>query len=60
MPKWSKWIGSLLGLAVVLALVVVSHVVQYTLVTGLGLVFFAREHLRPRDLQPALAEQASS
>jgi uncharacterized protein (TIRG00374 family) len=43
-----------------LALVVVSHVVQYTLVTGLGLVFFAREHLRPRDLQPALAEQASS
>jgi uncharacterized protein (TIRG00374 family) len=41
-----------------LALVVVSHVVQYALVTGLGLVFFAREHLRPRDLQPALAEQA--
>jgi uncharacterized protein (TIRG00374 family) len=43
-----------------LALVVVSHVVQYTLVTGLGLLFFAREHLKPRDLQPALAEQASS
>jgi glycosyltransferase 2 family protein len=43
-----------------LALIVVSHVVQYTLVTGLGLVFFAREHLRPSDLRPALAEQASS
>ena len=42
-----------------LALVVVSHVVQYTLVTALGLLFFAREHLRPNDLQPALAEQAS-
>ena len=43
-----------------LALVVVSHVVQYTVVTGLGLLFFAHEHLTPRDLQPALAEQASS
>jgi uncharacterized membrane protein YbhN (UPF0104 family) len=42
-----------------LALIVVSHVVQYTLVTGLGLVFFAREQLSPRDLRPALAEQAS-
>lgn len=42
-----------------LALIVVSHVVQYTLVTGLGLVFFAREHLSPRDLRPALAEQAA-
>jgi uncharacterized protein (TIRG00374 family) len=40
-----------------LALIVVSHVVQYTLVTGLGLVFFAREHLSPRDLR--LAEQAA-
>jgi uncharacterized protein (TIRG00374 family) len=39
-----------------LALVVVSHVVQYALVTGLGLVFFAREHLSPRDLAPAVAE----
>ena len=43
-----------------LALIVVSHVVQYALVTGLGLVFFAREQLSPRDLRPALAEQASS
>ena len=39
-----------------LALVVVSHVVQYALVTGLGLLFFAREHLSPRDLAPAVAE----
>ena len=39
-----------------LALVVVSHMVQYALVTGLGLVFFAREHLSPRDLAPAIAE----
>ena len=39
-----------------LALVVVSHVVQYALVTGLGLVFFAREHFSPRDLAPAIAE----
>ena len=43
-----------------LALILVSHVVQYTLVTGLGLVFFAREQLSPGDLRPALAEQASS
>jgi uncharacterized protein (TIRG00374 family) len=43
-----------------LALVVVSHAVQYALVTGLGLIFFAREQLSPRDLRPALAEQASS
>ena len=42
-----------------LALVVVSHAVQYLLVTGLGLWFFAREHLSPRDLQPVLAEQTS-
>jgi glycosyltransferase 2 family protein len=39
-----------------LALVVVSHMLQYALVTGLGLVFFAREHLSPRDLAPAIAE----
>jgi uncharacterized protein (TIRG00374 family) len=42
-----------------LALVVVSHAVQYVLVTGLGLLFFAREHLSPQDLRPALAEQTS-
>ena len=39
-----------------LALVVISHAVQYGLVTGLGLAFFAHEHLSPRDLAPALAE----
>jgi uncharacterized membrane protein YbhN (UPF0104 family) len=43
-----------------LALIVVSHVVQYSVVTSLGLVFFAREQLSPRDLRPALAEQLSS
>lgn len=42
-----------------LALVVVSHAVQYALITGLGLVFFAREQLSPRDLRPVLAEQPS-
>jgi len=42
-----------------LALVVVSHAVQYALITGLGLLFFAREQLSPRDLRPSLAEQAS-
>ncbi len=42
-----------------LALVVVSHAVQYVLVTGLGLVFFAHEQLSPRDLRPVLAEQPS-
>jgi glycosyltransferase 2 family protein len=42
-----------------LALVLVSHAVQYVLVTGLGLLFFAHEHLTPRDLRPALTEQAS-
>jgi uncharacterized protein (TIRG00374 family) len=42
-----------------LALIVVSHVVQYTLVTGLGLGFFAHEQISPRELRPALAEQAS-
>lgn len=44
------------NLQAALALVVVSHAVQYALVTGLGLVFFAHEHLSPRDLAPALAE----
>ncbi|HET6319273.1 MAG TPA: lysylphosphatidylglycerol synthase transmembrane domain-containing protein [Chloroflexota bacterium] len=43
-----------------LALVVVSHAVQYVLVTGLGLAFFAREHLFPRDLRPTLAEEAAA
>jgi uncharacterized membrane protein YbhN (UPF0104 family) len=43
-----------------LALVVVSHVVQYVLVTGLGLVYFAREQLSPRRLRPALAEEATA
>jgi glycosyltransferase 2 family protein len=42
-----------------LALVVVSHAIQYVVVTGLGLLFFAHEQLSPRDLRPALAEQAS-
>ena len=48
-----------------LALVVVSHIVQYTLITVLGLVFFAREHLWPQQVRqrsmpdPALAEPAS-
>jgi uncharacterized protein (TIRG00374 family) len=42
-----------------LALVVVSHVVQYALITGLGLFFFAHEHLSPTDLRPVLAEQTS-
>jgi glycosyltransferase 2 family protein len=42
-----------------LALVVVSHVVQYSLITALGLVFFAREHLWPRQISPAVAEPAS-
>jgi hypothetical protein len=27
------------------------------LVTGLGLVFFAREQLSPRDLRPSLVEE---
>jgi glycosyltransferase 2 family protein len=42
-----------------LALVVVSHAIQFVVVTGLGLLFFAHEQLSPRDLRPALAEQAS-
>jgi uncharacterized protein (TIRG00374 family) len=40
-----------------LALVVVSHAVQYTLVTSLGLLFFAREQLWPQNLQPALLKE---
>jgi len=43
-----------------LALVLVSHVVQYVLVTGLGLVFFAREQVFPRDVRPTLAEEATA
>jgi len=39
-----------------LALIVVSHAIQYVVVTGLGLIFFAREQLSPRDLRPVLAE----
>jgi hypothetical protein len=43
-----------------LALFVMSHAIQFAVVTGLGLLFFAREQLSPRDLRPALAaEQAS-
>jgi uncharacterized protein (TIRG00374 family) len=40
-----------------LAMIVVSHAVQYVLVTSLGLVFFAREHLWPQQLQPALMKE---
>ena len=43
-----------------LALIVVSHAVQYTLVTALGLVFFAREHLSPCDLRPDLAAESAT
>ncbi len=43
-----------------LALVVVSHAVQYALVTALGLVFFAREQLFPRDPRLVLAEEAAA
>jgi uncharacterized protein (TIRG00374 family) len=42
--------------ATALALVIVSHVVQYALVTGMGLVFFAREHLSPTALGRLQAE----
>jgi uncharacterized membrane protein YbhN (UPF0104 family) len=42
-----------------LTLVVLSHAIQYAVVTGLGLVFFAREQLSPRDLRPVLVEQGS-
>lgn len=43
-----------------LALVVVSHAVQYVLVTGLGLFFFAREQLFPRDMRTSMAEEATA
>jgi uncharacterized membrane protein YbhN (UPF0104 family) len=43
-----------------LAFVLLAHAVQDSLVTGLGLIFFAREQLSPRDLRPALAEQQAS
>jgi uncharacterized protein (TIRG00374 family) len=33
-----------------LALLLVAHAVQYALVTGLGLLFFAREHVSPSDI----------
>jgi uncharacterized membrane protein YbhN (UPF0104 family) len=33
-----------------LAMVIVAHAVQFALVTGLGVLFFAREHLSPRSL----------
>lgn len=34
-----------------LALVLISHAMQYALVTSTGLIFFAREHLSPTDLK---------
>jgi uncharacterized protein (TIRG00374 family) len=34
-----------------LVLVAVSHLVQYVVVTGLGLIFFAHEHLFPKDVR---------
>jgi uncharacterized protein (TIRG00374 family) len=43
-----------------LALVVVSHALQYLLITGLGLAFFAREHLFPRDVRPTVAEEVAA
>ncbi len=43
-----------------LTLVLVSHAVQYVLVTGLGLAFFAREHLSPRDLRRVGSASARS
>jgi glycosyltransferase 2 family protein len=42
-----------------LALVAVSHVVQYALVTGLGLIFFAHEHLFPRDVRQPRPEEVA-
>ncbi|MBI2755500.1 MAG: flippase-like domain-containing protein [Chloroflexi bacterium] len=42
-----------------LALVLVSHAVQYALVTGLGLAFFAREHLWPSSLARVTAAVAA-
>lgn len=43
-----------------LALVAVSHIVQYVLVTSLGLAFFAREQIFPRDMRPAMAEEVAA
>jgi uncharacterized protein (TIRG00374 family) len=43
-----------------LALIFVAHALQYALITSLGLVFFAREHLSPRDTRPVLVEQATT
>ena len=40
-----------------LALVVVSHAVQYALVTSMGLFFFAREQLWPQNVQPTLVKE---
>lgn len=40
-----------------LILVAVSHVVQYAVVTGLGLIFFAREQFLPRDVRGSLVEE---
>ncbi|MBV9173497.1 MAG: flippase-like domain-containing protein [Chloroflexi bacterium] len=41
-----------------LVLVAVSHLVQYVVVTGLGLLFFAREQLFPKDIRAvALVEE---
>jgi glycosyltransferase 2 family protein len=43
-----------------LVLVAVSHLVQYVVVTSLGLIFFAREQLFPTDIQAAaLVEEAA-
>ncbi len=44
------------GAETALALVLVSHAVQYALVTALGLFFFAREHLSPADLGAVTVE----
>jgi uncharacterized membrane protein YbhN (UPF0104 family) len=45
--------------AAALALILVGHVVQYVLVTGLGLFFFAREHVLPREIRSSLAAEQS-
>ncbi len=45
------------GAETALVLVLVSHAVQYALVTGLGLTFFAREHLSLRSLTTARTDQ---
>ena len=33
-----------------LALILVAHAIQYGLITGLGLIFFAREHISPSEI----------